>query len=127
MNETRVSLVARRLWIGASASILAAGGCAAPLMTSYLSGSRRQAAEASATLEVDPAAAETDPKARALRKALGQQPATEDEALAGVLDELEEIGAIDQAAQQELLSDLKAAKPEHYHLLVEQFQAALAY
>jgi hypothetical protein len=127
MNEPTASLVARRLWIGACASILAAGGCAAPLMTSYLSGSRRQEADAEATAEVDPAAAENDPKARALRKALGQQPATEDEALAGVLDELEEIGAIDQTAQQELLSDLKVAKPEHYSLIVEQFQAALAY
>lgn len=56
-----------------------------------------------------------------------QQPLTEEEALAGVLDELQDIGAIDPAAQRELMDDLKRAKPEHYPLYVNQFRAALAY
>ena len=71
--------------------------------------------------------AANDPKAIALRKANGEEPETPEAALTGVLDELQEIGAIDPAAQQQLMADLKAAKPEHYSLIVEQFRAALAY
>jgi hypothetical protein len=105
---------------------LSAAGCAAPLMTTYLSGSRRQEAKEAAA-PVDPVVAANDPKAAALRKATGQQPATPDEALGGVIDELEAIDALDPTARKELLADLKQAKPEHYGLIVEQFHAALAY
>lgn len=103
-----------------------APGCAAPFMTSYLSGSRRLESENDATAS-DAPLAPNDPKAAALRKANGQGPATPEEALAGVLEQLEEIRAIDPAAQQEVMADLKAAKPEHYALIVDQFRAALAY
>lgn len=105
------------------------GGCAAPFKTNYLSGSRRLDAEKldAAAAATNPAVAANDPKAISLRKAMGQEPTTPDEALAGVMDELYEIGAIDRAAQQQLMADLKEAKPEHYALIVEQFQAALAY
>jgi hypothetical protein len=105
---------------------LSAAGCAAPLMTTYLSGSRRQEAKEAAA-PVDPIVAANDPKAAALRKATGQQPATPEEALSGVIDELEAIDALDPSARKEVMADLKQAKPEHYGLIVEQFHAALAY
>jgi hypothetical protein len=105
---------------------LSAAGCAAPLMTTYLSGSRRQEAKQAAA-PVDPIAAANDPKAAALRKAMGEQPTTPEEALSGVLDELEAIDALDPTARKELLADLKQAKPEHYGDIVDQFHAALAY
>ena len=54
-------------------------------------------------------------------------PQTKEEALAGVLDQLQQIGAVDPQAQQQLMTDLRNAKPEHWSLIVEQFQAALAY
>jgi hypothetical protein len=116
----------RRRWCACSV-LAVAGGCAAPFSTSYLSGSRQQEAALATAAANDPATVANDPKAIALRKANGEEPASPEEALAGVLGELQEIGAIDQAAQQELMADLKAAKPEHYELIVGQFKAALAY
>ena len=111
-------------------SLAALAGCAAPFSTSYLSGSRRQEAAGDAatpTGPIDPILAATDPKAVARRKALGGEPASADHALAGVLEDLQAIGAIDPAAQQQLMADLKQAKPENYPVIVGQFQAALAY
>ncbi|NOY41707.1 MAG: hypothetical protein GXP26_07725 [Planctomycetes bacterium] len=52
---------------------------------------------------------------------------TQEEAMAEVLGELEEIGAIDPEAKQVLLDDLKNAKPENWSMIVKQFQSALAY
>lgn len=118
----------RRLGAGALAS-LAALGCASPFRTDYLSGSRRLDAPGA----VQPAAggvdsvAHDDPKTIALRKALGQEHVTQEQALAGVLDQIQEIGAKDPVAQQKLIESLKTAKPEHYPLIVEQFETALAY
>jgi hypothetical protein len=123
MNLT-LNWLSQRRWCACGLLALA-GGCAAPFSTSYLSGSRQHEAALAATN--DPAIVAHDPKAIALRKANGKEPATPEAALAGVLGELQEIGAIDQAAQQELMADLKAAKPEHYELIVSQFKAALAY
>ena len=44
-----------------------------------------------------------------------------------MLDELQEMGAVDVEAQRQLMDQLKVAKPEHYGLVVQQFCAALAY
>ncbi len=126
MNLTPRWLSLRRLCAGGLLALGAAIGCASPFSTSYLSGSRQQEV-ALAEAEVDPADAVNDPKAAALRKANGEEPSNPEEALAGVLGELQEIGAIDPAAQQQLMADLKEAKPEHYELIVTQFRAALAY
>ena len=52
---------------------------------------------------------------------------TEQQAMAGVLEELMEIGKIDAAAQQDLMRDLDRAQPSHWPLLVRQYQAALNY
>jgi hypothetical protein len=104
-------------------ALIAASGCASPLPTGFLSGSRQQ--EVAGGVAHDEVI--NDPKAAALRKANGQQPATPEEALAGILDELQEIGAIDPAAQAQIMEDLKSTKPEHYALVVSQFRAALAY
>ena len=52
---------------------------------------------------------------------------SQEQAMIAVLDQLQEIEAIDPIAKQELLADLKDAKPENWPLIVEQFQAALAY
>ncbi len=68
----------------------------------------------------------TDPAAPAMS---GQDsPAkTQEEAMAEVLSELEEIEAIDPGAKQGLLDDLKNAKPENWSMIVQVFQSALAY
>src|SRR5436853_305188 len=72
-------------------------GCAAPFNTNYLSGSRRLDASptsAAATAANDPVVAANDPKAISLRKAMGEEPKTPDEALAGVIDQLQQMDAI---------------------------------
>lgn len=59
---------------------------------------------------------------------LPNEPAlSEEEALAGVLEELQAIGAIDPDAQRQLMENLRDAKPEHYELIVEQYRTALAF
>lgn len=52
---------------------------------------------------------------------------TEEEALADVFDELQEIGEIDPQAREKLTSDLRSVKPEHWPLMVQNFKSALAY
>ena len=61
---------------------------------------------------------------------LDVQPSTlpnAEEAMSSVLGDLQEIGAIDAEAQQELMEILKDAKPDHYPLIVQQFRAALEF
>jgi hypothetical protein len=55
------------------------------------------------------------------------QPVGEQEALTGVLDKLQEIGAIDPAAQQHLMTKLRAADPKFWSSMVDQFQSTLAF
>jgi len=52
---------------------------------------------------------------------------TQEEAMAEVLDELTEVGAIDPAVKRELMADLREAKPENWSMIVQQFRSALAY
>ena len=52
---------------------------------------------------------------------------TEEEALANVFDELQEVGEIDPLAREKLTNDLRSAKAEHWPLMVQQFKSALAY
>jgi len=99
-------------------------GCAAPLAPSLLSSSRRQEAQATA---IDEQSARDDgPKSAAVRKATAE-PLTHEQALAGILDELQEIRAIDPEAERELMADLREAKPEHYPMIIQAFRTALAY
>ena len=52
---------------------------------------------------------------------------SQEEALADVLADLHEIGAIDKGAQETLMQDLREAKPSNWPLIVHSFRAALAY
>jgi hypothetical protein len=99
-----------------------ASGCAAPLTSAFLSGSRQQ----DSVVEAHDGE-ESGPRAAAVRKATGEQPVSHEQAFAEVLDELQEIHAIDPQAEAELMADLKAAKPEHYPYIVSAFRTALAY
>jgi hypothetical protein len=56
-----------------------------------------------------------------------EQPVSEREAMASVLEKLQEIGAVDPAAQQHLLAELRTAEPKHWSLMVEQFQTTMAF
>ncbi len=57
----------------------------------------------------------------------GSAAKTQEQAMTEVLSDLEAIGAIDPGAKQELLADLREAKPENWSLIVQQFRSALAY
>src|SRR5262245_35589459 len=84
---------------------LLATGCASPLATSgYLSGSRKQDTVVQAA---DKTPTGDDPRSVSLRKALGEKPVTQEQAFAGVLEQLQEIRAIDPEAERELMADLK--------------------
>jgi hypothetical protein len=111
-----------------SATILALAaavslGCAAPLSTALLSGSRK---ERSADSLADADAAQSL-RAAAIRKATAEHPPSHEEAFAEILHELQEIRAIDPDAEAELMADLKKAKPEHYPMIVSAFRTALNY
>jgi hypothetical protein len=111
-----------------SASILALAaaislGCAAPLTTALLSGSRK---DKSIDAPADADAAQSL-RAAARRKATAERPPSHEEAFAEILHELQEIRAIDPEAEAELMADLKEAKPEHYPMIVSAFRTALNY
>jgi hypothetical protein len=120
------------LWVGC---LVACGiaGCASGLRTNFVAGSRRL--DEAATKSVQDADASSPEVQRVDKQPLTDplsaiSSATEvnaETALASVLDELQTIGALDPQAQQELMALLKEAKPQHYPLVVQQFQAALAY
>jgi len=52
---------------------------------------------------------------------------TQEEALAEVLDELTEVGALDAKEKRQLMANLREAKRENWPLIVRQFQSAMAY
>ena len=52
---------------------------------------------------------------------------THEKDMIAILDELEAIAAIDPAAKQQLMDDLREAKQENWPLIVQQFKSALAY
>jgi hypothetical protein len=54
------------------------------------------------------------------------EPVREQETMAGLLEKLQEIGAIDPAAQQHLMAQLRTAEPKYWSSMVEQFQSAMA-
>ncbi len=66
-------------------------------------------------------------ESKSLEPNAADAPKNSEEAMAEVLKELQQIGAIDHAAQQQLMTDLREAKPENWSLIVKQFQSALAY
>jgi hypothetical protein len=100
-------------------------GCAAPWTTG--APSTAATAHTAVASPATPEATQHDPRAAAIQKATASTPLAADQALAGVLDELEEIRAIDPEAQKELMADLREANPEHYPMIVEAFRTALAY
>ena len=53
-------------------------------------------------------------------------PPTEDEALAAILPELQQLAATNPAAQRELLAQLQTAEPVHWPQLVHRFKSDLA-
>ena len=110
-------------WLLLAATLHA--GCAAPLTSTLLPGARKQDAKVESHVDVDPN--DRSPRAAALRKATAQQPQTQEEAFAGVLNELQAIRAIDPEAERQLMADLQEAKPEHYPMIVDAFRTALAY
>ncbi|MCC6493680.1 MAG: hypothetical protein IT424_11750 [Pirellulales bacterium] len=101
-------------------------GCAAPLTGALVPAAR----EAPSAIEPHLAASDSAvpaPTEVALRKARAAPVPSQEQALASVLDQLEEIRAIDPEAQRELMVELKQVKPEDYPLVVDAFRTALAY
>jgi len=98
-------------------------GCASPLTTALTGAANKQ--------EPIPTPAETQAaealKAQALHKATVGEEIPEDKAFAEVLDQLQEIRAIDPEAERELIAELKQVKPENYAMVVDAFRTALAY
>jgi hypothetical protein len=112
-------------WLALVGAALA--GCASPVSTDFLSGSRREQPVTAASDQRQPTATDDPVAAAALRKATGAASISEEQAMAGILDDLKEIHAIDPAAEQQLLSDLKEVSPENYPMVVETFRTALAF
>lgn len=117
----------RRTKVWHALATIALAGCASPLSTDFLSGSRREQPAAAATNQRQSTATDDAVASAALRKATTTASITHDQAMAGILDDLKEINAIDPAAEQQLLADLKEVKPENYPVVVETFRTALAY
>jgi len=106
--------------------ILAVSGCMSPW-----SPGRSASSSVSVLQDTNPVSqathAATADAAESLEPNASDLPTTTDEATAAVLGELQQIGAIDPAAQQKLIADLREAKPEDWPRIVQQFQSALAF
>jgi len=93
-------------------AIVANGGCSLPLYGG--SQARTDTRQNPFTEPTDAAAAQPTPM-------------SEEEALADVFDELQEMGELDPLAREKLTNDLRSVKAEHWPLMVQQFKSALAY
>jgi hypothetical protein len=110
-----LSLRAKLVSAISGCALLAAAGCTAPWAASSL------ASETKSAKNVVPATANNSPQASQVNVASAQPD------LAGVLDKLAQVRAIDPAAEQKLLEELRRAPAESWPLVAEQFRASLAY
>ncbi len=100
----------------AAAGVLWAGGC----VSSPWSASRPANGEA-APPSVGPSAAEFPAP---LEAPAGQRDA---QAMQAVMAELQQLGALDPAAQEKLMEDMRQTDPSLWPLVLQQFRAAVAY
>jgi hypothetical protein len=105
----------RRAWAAVGLALVLLAGCAT---TSWPWSAQKSSAAKSSASEAK-AAAPGPPKPS------GSQP--DDQALQQVMIELQQVGAVDPAARDALLADLKNAPPNLWPLELQAFQAAAAY
>ncbi len=123
----RVAL--RSLHVAVCAAVAAAlvNGCARPWTSPFAAGTIHNAADSTATVRND-VPLQTDsavPSASAVQ-ANSPNDATSAQ-LAGVLDQLQQIRAIDPTAESKLMEQLRQTPAESWPLVAEQFRASLAY
>ena len=76
----------------------------------------------------DPAGTESaQAKSSAAAAAKSSGSTADADALKQVMSELQEVGAIDPAAREQLIADLKQTDPSRWPLVVQEFRAAAAY
>lgn len=103
----------------AVASIVLAAGCSSSPWSAGRSASKEAgapSAQAASLPATEPQAAQT---------ALADKP--DPQALREVMAELQQLGALDPAAQEKLMADLSSTDPAIWPLVVQQFRAAVAY
>jgi hypothetical protein len=106
---------------------LASGGCAHPWAEPFASPT-----QATAVANIDAANTEPASIASANRSAVAASAITSDanvpsSELAGVLDQLQQIRAIDPSAEAKLMEQLRNTPADSWPLVAEQFRASLAY
>ena len=106
--------------------LLAVSGCMSPWSPGRSASSAVSVVQDPSSVSQTSHATTTD-ATESLEPSASNLPKTRNEATAAVLDELQQIGAIDHDAQQQLMADLREAKPEHWPLIVKQYHSALAY
>ena len=124
MFSIRKSLL---LTISSCAAALASGGCARPWTEPFASSGR-----ATAVANVDAAATGLTPPEHANHSANNAgvaptDPTSATPELAGVLDQLQQIRAIDPTAEAKLMEQLRRTPADSWPLVAEQFRASLAY
>lgn len=97
-------------------AMAASAGCTTPLSVPF---SRSVAARSQAATSATP------PAVRLPTSGKGDEDLAAD--MAGVLDELEQVRAMDPAAEQKLRDELRRTPPDTWPLVAEQFRASLAY
>jgi hypothetical protein len=110
-------------WIAAVCACLP--GCAAPLFSGLAGPSTYKT-----VADDDPAphaSSRHEPAASTAALPAADAPKSREQAMAEVLDELKQISAIDPATEEQVLAELRDARPEDYPMIVETFQTALAY
>jgi hypothetical protein len=109
------------------AAVLASIGCARPWNAPFAASTMHDRPDSSANLRDDaPLQADSAiPNAPAAQVSPANDPTSAQ--LAGVLDQLQQIRAIDPSAESKLMEQLRQTPAESWPLVAEQFRASLAY
>ena len=113
--------------ISISAAALASGGCAHPWTEPFASPTRATAVANVDAASTAPTTTNSANHPTDIASAPLSDPSQPTSELAGVLDQLQQIRAIDPTAEAKLMEQLRQTPADSWPLVAEQFRASLAY
>jgi hypothetical protein len=106
---------------------LASGGCARPWAEPFASPTGATAVANIDAANTEPASIAGANQSAVTASTIATDPNTANSELAGVLDQLQQIRAIDPSAEAKLMEQLRNTPADSWPLVAEQFRASLAY
>lgn len=122
----RKNIAAYTVWVSAASLVLAAAGCQHTRSTVLALTGKLDTPQYPSEGKLVSEREEAPSPPRPVVPPPIEEP-TREEAFAQVLDDLQQIGATDPGAQQQLLTQLQQVKPSLWPVTVQQFKSTLAY